>query len=223
MTDSERFWDRLARRYAARPVSDAAAYEKTLERVRAHLSPGDRVLEFGCGTGTTALILAPHVAHVTASDISGAMIAIAREKAAAQAVANAEFVKGTLFDTKPAGGGLDAVMGFNILHLLDDLPAAIGHAGTLLKPGGLFITKTACIGHMNPLLRIVLPALRVLGLAPRVSFLTVDVLETAIRGAGFEIVETGLYPAKSHSRFVVARKVSGRPQNRDETDPTSNI
>ncbi|MBZ0161250.1 MAG: class I SAM-dependent methyltransferase, partial [Notoacmeibacter sp.] len=72
--------------------------------------------------------------------------------------------------------------------------------------GGLFITKTACIGHMNPLLRIALPVMRVLGLAPRVNFLTVDRLEAAIRDNGFEIVETGLYPAKSHSRFVVARK-----------------
>lgn len=206
MTGSEKFWNRFARRYAARPVSDPAAYEQTLQRVSAHLSSDDRVLEFGCGTGTTALILAPQVSHVTASDISGEMIAVAREKAAAQSIANVEFVKGTLFDASPAGDGYDAVMGFNILHLLEDLPAAARHAHRLLKPGGLFITKTACIGHMNPLLRIALPVMRVLGLAPRVNFLTVDRLEAAIRDNGFEIVETGLYPARSHSRFVVARK-----------------
>lgn len=206
MTDSEKFWDRLSRRYAARPVTDPAAYEQTLERVRAHLSPGDRVLEFGCGTGTTALILAPQVSQVTAGDISGKMIAIAREKAAAQSIGNVEFVKGTLFDAAPPGDGYDAVMGFNVLHLLEDLPAATRHAHRLLRPGGLFITKTPCIGHMNPLLRVVLPVMHALGLAPRISFLTVDRLEAAIRDNGFEIIETGLYPVKSHSRLVVARK-----------------
>ena len=49
-----RFWDRLAAGYAKKPVPDEEAYARTLERVRAHLTPNDRVLELGCGTGTSA-------------------------------------------------------------------------------------------------------------------------------------------------------------------------
>ena len=41
------------------------------------------VLEFGCGTGGTAIIHAPYVKHIRAIDISGNMIAIAKGKAEA--------------------------------------------------------------------------------------------------------------------------------------------
>jgi ubiquinone/menaquinone biosynthesis C-methylase UbiE len=54
---------------------------KTLDCTRKHLSASDNVLEVGCGTGTTALLLAPSVKQITASDISSRTIEIAREKA----------------------------------------------------------------------------------------------------------------------------------------------
>ena len=53
------FWDRLAKRYARMPVADQAAYETKLEKTRAFLRPDSRVLEFGCGTGSTAILHAP--------------------------------------------------------------------------------------------------------------------------------------------------------------------
>jgi ubiquinone/menaquinone biosynthesis C-methylase UbiE len=46
---------------------------------------------FGCGTGTTALKLAPSLGRIMATDISGEMIAIAREKARAEGCGNATF------------------------------------------------------------------------------------------------------------------------------------
>jgi ubiquinone/menaquinone biosynthesis C-methylase UbiE len=54
-----RFWDRIARKYAADPIADMAGYEATLQRVQGLLSTEQDVLEIGCGTGTTALRLAP--------------------------------------------------------------------------------------------------------------------------------------------------------------------
>lgn len=39
------------------------------------------VLEFGCGTGSTAREPAPHVARIPATNVSAAMISIGREKA----------------------------------------------------------------------------------------------------------------------------------------------
>jgi ubiquinone/menaquinone biosynthesis C-methylase UbiE len=85
MTPDARFWNRIARRYARMKVPDEASYRHKLDRTRAYLGPGPEVFEFGCGTGTTALHHAPHVAHVRAVDISPAMIAIAREKAGRRA------------------------------------------------------------------------------------------------------------------------------------------
>src|SRR5690606_29493786 len=82
------FWDRKARGYARQPIADESAYEATLDRVKAHLTPRDRVLEVGCGTGSTALKLAPFAGELLATDGSREMTAIANEKAATAACAN---------------------------------------------------------------------------------------------------------------------------------------
>lgn len=92
MRDAEEFWDKTAAKYAKSPVKDADSYEQTLERVRAHLAADDTVLEIGCGTGTTALLLADSAKHIIASDISSNMIEIADGKAKEQKVENVAFV-----------------------------------------------------------------------------------------------------------------------------------
>src|SRR5512147_1333278 len=92
---STHFWDRAARKYAAQPLADPAAYERTLERTRHYLKNTDVVVEFGCGTGTTALKLAPAAARIVASDISPEMIAIGREKAEVEGVRTVEFAVAT--------------------------------------------------------------------------------------------------------------------------------
>src|SRR5690606_14167253 len=79
-----RFWNRIARKYARDPIADLAGYERTLQRVQALLSKKHEVLEIGCGTGTTALRLAPATRRLVATDISEQMIAIAGEKLASQ-------------------------------------------------------------------------------------------------------------------------------------------
>lgn len=63
----ERFWDRMAPRYARQPIKEPDAYEMKLEQVLQRLLPTDNVLEVGCGTGSTALVIARGVASVTMS------------------------------------------------------------------------------------------------------------------------------------------------------------
>ncbi len=213
MIGSESFWDRQAERYAKSPVSDEAAYAFTLERVRDHLRPTDRVLELGCGTGTTALKLADAVAEITASDISGEMVRIGADKAAAEGVENVRFVKGAPGDAALAEGGpYDVVMAFNLLHLVDDLPRALSEIATLVKPGGLFISKTFCRPGPGEgtleyrFMRVLVPAMQMVGKAPHVAFMPIATLEAEIEAAGFNILETGNYPARPPRRFVVARR-----------------
>ncbi len=206
MAETADFWDRVADRYAAKPVKDAASYEATLERTRAHLSGRNEVLEVGCGTGTTALRLAASVERITATDVSARMIAIAREKARAQAVENVRLEQATLFDPGLAPGSFDAVLAFNLLHLLPDLPGALRRIHALLVPGGVFVSKTICLGDRARLWRPVLAVMRALGLAPEVTFLRSAELEDEVEISGFAIVESEFLPASSASRFVVARK-----------------
>jgi ubiquinone/menaquinone biosynthesis C-methylase UbiE len=200
------FWNRIARRYAASPIRRPEAWEATLDRVRAHFAPGDRVLELGCGTGSTALRLAPHVAEYIGTDDATGMVAIARERLEAEPVAGLSFEAARPGDGSLPAGPFDAVLGFNFLHLLPDLPTAVGEAKDLLKPGGLLITKTPCLSGFWRALWPVLATLRAFGKAPSFRFLSTARLEAEIVAAGFTIEERGDYPARPPSRFVVARK-----------------
>ncbi len=211
MIGEAKFWDGVAERYAKSKIRDEDAYEATLERVRAYLAPGDRALEIGAGTGTTALKLADAVAHLTASDISGEMSRIGREKAQAAGVENVEFVTAGV-DALPEGP-FDVVMGFNLFHLVRDLDGALAEVSARVKPGGLFISKTACLAGpgvplgMQALIRLGLPVMQAVGKAPFVRRMRVSEMEAAVERAGFAIIETGDYPARPPSRFIVARMV----------------
>ncbi len=205
-TTNPDFWNRQAARYSKKPIADEEAYAETLRRVRTHLKPEQRALELGCGTGTTALRLADATGSYRATDISEAMIRIAQEKAIAQGRSNLQFERGTLEDQLTRGETFDVVLAFNLLHLLPDHSKQLQHVSALLKPGGLFISKTPCLGDRSALLRLLIPALRAVGQAPYVSFVTEQQLSANLANAGFEMLETGYYPVETRSLFVVARK-----------------
>lgn len=204
-----RFWDRASRRYARAKISDQGGYERTLERTRALLGPNDRVLELGCGTGTTALRLAQHVGAYLATDISGKMIAIAEEKAAASPVPGLTFRNGTAESLVPGQTPFDAVLGFNYLHLVRNPRDTLRHIHGLLRPGGLFVSKTPCLGDMNVFIRgALLPVMRAVGLAPHVGVLSADGLARLISDAGFDILATENHTTKGTDTrpFIVAQK-----------------
>lgn len=211
MVDSAKFWNKTADRYARSPIGNMESYEKTLERTRAHLSLDDVALEIGCGTGTTALLLAPSVNQFVASDSALRMIEIAREKGAAEVIGNVRFDHATIFDEKLEPGTFDAVLAFNLLHLLEDAPATLRRANQLLKPGGVFISKTVCLAEKSRFFGLPIAVMRLLGLAPYVTVLSIAELEGQISTAGFDIVEKCTFPASLPSRFVVARKRSLSP------------
>jgi len=203
------FWDKSSRGYAKGAVADPGAYERTLSRTRDYLQASDRALELGCGTGSTALHLAGAVQTYLATDISPAMIAIAEEKLTAKPVPALSFRAATAETLTPAAGGYDAILGFNYLHLVRDVPATLGRIHALLAPGGLFISKTACLGNMNPLLRLVLlPAMRAIGKAPTVTVFTAEQLAQMITAAGFDILVTENHASKGDDArpYIVARK-----------------
>ncbi|MDX1785085.1 MAG: methyltransferase domain-containing protein [Roseovarius sp.] len=206
MTTHAEFWDRIAPKYAQKPIADTTAYETTMRRTRQYLAASDRVLELGCGTGSTAVRLAPDVAQFTGTDISGEMIRIAQGRAEAAGTANLTFATTQAFDLQPPAAPFDTVLAFNLLHLLEDVPAALREIHAQIKPGGLFISKSGCLGGGWPFLRWAIRVMQMVGKAPHVGFFTTRQLEEMISDAGFEILETGDYPAKPPSHLVVARR-----------------
>ena len=204
-----RFWDRIAVKYAADPIADMAGYEATLQRVQGLLSADQDVLEIGCGTGSTALRLAPFTRRLLATDVSARMIAIAREKLAAQAVPQLSFAVADADAPVAALGEFDAVLAFNVLHLVTDLDRALQLAVQALRPGGLLISKTACISEMNPLIPyLALPLMRAVGKAPHVLCFDADELQSAMARQGMDIVSVERHGTKGKDirAFIVARK-----------------
>lgn len=203
-----RFWDALAESYAKKPLPNPEATARKLDVTRALLRPTDRLLDLGCGTGTILLDLAPHVAEAHGVDLSSAMIAIAENKAAAAGARNVTFrvqAAGGLDDTPDAAW--DAVCAFNLLHLVED-PAALARAiFRVLRPGGHFVSATACLGgRWFPPYFALLPVMRWVGKAPPVTMLTVDGLRALLAEAGFEAIEAPEVGAAAGHVFHTARK-----------------
>ena len=207
--DDARFWDKIAPRYAASKIADPDGYVRTLERTSSFLKPDQHVLELGCGTGTTALRLAGAVGSYLGTDISEQMIGIARQKLGDDPVLNLSFRPAVAAQLVADDERYDVVLAFNYLHLVGDLGATLRTIHGLLRPRGLFISKTPCLEQMHPLIRrLVLPAMRMVGKAPRVGIFGDAALTQQIADAGFDILAHESHATRGTETrpFIVARQ-----------------
>ena len=205
MTKGTGFWNFMAKRYAKSNVADPAAYERKLSMTRELLAPDMEIVEFGCGTGTTAIAHAPHVKHILASDFSPRMLAIARDKAAAAGIENITFREAELADLGLADDSVDMVQGHSILHLLPEWRDALAEAFRIIRPGGAFVTSTACIGEGAAIFRWIVPIAHAIGVLPPVQFFSRDMLETEMVATGF-VIEESWQPKPGAAVFLIARK-----------------
>jgi len=205
MTKQSRFWDRVAHKYAKRKVTNEDAYQKKLQQTREYLNADIEMLELACGTGTTAIHLAPYVRHVRAVDISLNMLEIAREKAQQAGIDNISFECSDLDEMVVADQTYDVILAHNILHLLEDKSAAIHRIFKMLKPGGVFISSTACLGQGFLWLKVIVGLGSLLGFLPSVKFFRADELKKDFSAAGFHL-EENWQPSKSQALFIIARK-----------------
>ena len=168
-------WNKLADKYSRRPVADEAAYQKKLEVTRKYFQPDMEMLE------------------------------IAKDKAKAAGIDNVTFETLSVDALDVPDASIDAVMAHNILHLLEDKERAIADINNMLKPGGVFVTSTACIGDMMLLLRLIVPVGRFLRLFPLVKVFSVAELKDSLENAGFEI-DYEWQPKKRAAAFIICRK-----------------
>lgn len=204
MKDSKEFWDRSAEKYIKSPIKDEATYQQKLKITQEFLRPDWKVLEFGCGSGATAIFHAPYVEHVVATDISDKMIEAAQRKAVESGVKNIVFQQGALDNLKFQNESFDAVLGLNVLHLLEDVDGSIAKVYRLLKNDGVFVSSTSLIAEINLAFRCLISCMQFLGLAPYVSRFTRDQLVSKLLNAGFTIERE--WQTSHESVFIVARK-----------------
>jgi ubiquinone/menaquinone biosynthesis C-methylase UbiE len=189
MGTATRFWNWNAERYSRQNIPDEASYRKKLAITQKYLAPDMRVVEFGCGTGATAVVHAPKVKAYEAVDVSEKMVEIGRAKAAEAGLSNLTFTVGTLEEARAHDASCDAMLGLNILHLLPDLDGTIATVARMLKPGGHFFSSTLCLKDLQGNLRLLGLATRVLPFLPTVGSFSVEDLVTSLESAGFTIEE----------------------------------
>ncbi len=205
MNPSAKFWDRIAERYAKKPVADEAAYQKKLQVTREYFHPDMEVLEIGCGTGSTAITHAPYVRHIRAIDSSSKMIEIARRKAAANHIENITFDVSSIAELSIPDQTMDVVLGLSILHLVENKEEVIARVHRMLRPGGIFVSSTSCMGDSMKFFKIIAAVGKFMRIMPLVKVFTTIELVDNLTAAGFTI-DHQWQPGKNKAVFIVAKK-----------------
>ncbi len=106
---------------------------------RLQLVPGQRVLEIGCGTGATTVLVARLTgASIVALDRSHRMLAVARRRHSQNGtrppvdLVRVDLNRGLPFND----GAFDAVFAESVIALLDDVEVVASECCRVLKPGG---------------------------------------------------------------------------------------
>ena len=136
------------------------------------------------GTGSTTLLIAPHVATLTASDLAPGMIEIANEAGRA---GECLVSGGRNSEHRETGATYDAVLAHNLLHLLPDLDQALEDIAALTKPAGSSSPKRSARPSFSLkfflINRVAVPLMQAFGEAPSVSFIGASARQTD-RGGG---------------------------------------
>lgn len=206
VSKDSKFWDKFAYKYSLSPIPNQQIYEKKLELTQKYFKPEMNVLEFGCGTGSTAIIHAPYVKHIKATDFSQNMLTIGKQKAADKNIQNITFECAEITDFDEHTEQFDVILGLNILHLLEDKEKTLRKVFSLLKPGGVFVSSTACIQDHTilKLLKYVAPIGYFFGWIPFVKIFSKDEIIKLHEKIGFkkEIV----WSPDVMSLFMIAKK-----------------
>ncbi|KJK53854.1 class I SAM-dependent methyltransferase [Streptomyces sp. NRRL F-4428] len=125
---ADRF-DRAVRAYR-KPFLDAA-----------DVSPADRVLDVGCGTGETTRAVARRASggHALGVDLSAAMLGVARRRAATEGVHNIEFVQADAQVHAFPAASFDVAVSRTGTMFFADPVAAFRNVGGALRPGGRLV------------------------------------------------------------------------------------
>jgi 2-polyprenyl-3-methyl-5-hydroxy-6-metoxy-1,4-benzoquinol methylase len=203
---AKKFWDRTAINYDKEEKKDEQTYLNIIEKTRKYLKISDVVLDYGCGTGLVSTEIAANAKMVHAIDISSKMIEIAINKAIVRKIQNIDYVNSTIFDDRYKRGSFDVILAFYILHLLDDSQKVIQRMNGLLKPGGLIISATPCMGEKS-VLNSIFSIVSKIGIIPKVKSFKFLELENLITKENFKTIENRCLHQNSTQYFIVAKKI----------------
>lgn len=211
MSKTKKFWDNASKNYDKTEERFQYIHHKSRENTKKHLESSNVVLDYGCGTGTTACEIANDVKEIYAIDISTKMIGISKGKAAEKNIENVTFAEGDIFDENLQKESFDRILAFNMLHTIPNPENAVQRINELLKPDGLFISITPCLGDkMSFLIGL---QIRLVEIMCKIGVIPVPIrrikssdLDELITTGNFQNIDTEKIYEGASSYFMVAKK-----------------
>lgn len=204
---NEEYWNKRASTYDEHVIVEYAdANEQTVSRSLKYCKETYEVLEIACGTGVMTLGLADHVGHITAVDISSGMLDQLRQKAKG-VYTNLSLMHSDVFDHKLDGKQFDVVAAYNVLLYMENIDEVLARVHSLLKPGGVFLSATDCVGGLDNEDAEEKRRRVEKGELSFVGFFTPGELEDIIGSAGFTILESANIHEGTPNQFIAARKI----------------
>ncbi len=138
-------FDTNARRWDENPVFQERGRQMARAiRSGVHLHPGMSALDYGCGTGLLSFPLKDTLGHITLADSSEGMLAVLREKIAAQGVGHMEALRMDLMTDPAPERRYDIIYTAMTLHHIPDTRRILDVFHHLLTPGG-----TLCVADLD--------------------------------------------------------------------------
>jgi ubiquinone/menaquinone biosynthesis C-methylase UbiE len=130
--------DPSAADYEARAVRrDVSYYDPFLQALP---SPNAKVLDVGCGSGRSTLLVAERAKFTVGLDLSPTLLLLAHERQCAQAQTNVAWILGDIHSLPFADSSFDYIVSCNALRLTN-LHLTLNRLKALLVPGGRLVIR----------------------------------------------------------------------------------
>jgi ubiquinone/menaquinone biosynthesis C-methylase UbiE len=120
---------------------------------------------------------------------------------------NVEFINTTIFDERFNKASFDMVTAFYVLHFYEDIDKVFRRIHRLLKPGGLFVSETACMAEKDVIMGKVVRIAGTLGFLPLINLLSTQQLERALHLVGFSVIDKTKYSDSNEEYTLIAKKL----------------
>jgi len=197
-TDTIRWYNENAKKYAK--TTEEYPSPEQIEEFVSLLSPGNKILDAGCGGGRDTKLLHDKGLDSIGLDLSSGLIKVARKK-----YPNINFVEGSFLDLPFGNDSFDGIWAHaSLLHLetVGDVKKALSEFQRVLKPNGVMHTL---VKAQTGLEKTAIVSDRTSGHERFFQYFTQDEIATLLREAGFAEIKTEQYRETD-------RNPNGRPE-----------
>ena len=206
----EEYWSKFANNFNEEQtyIVGGAIQQAILERLSGESDLGE-LIELGCGTGFYTKVLAANASHVTATDLSDEMLAVARKQLID--CQNLAVEKADCEKTDFPDGKFDSIFMANLVHVMENPSKVLQESYRILKDGGLLLV----IGYTGygmkrlEMIKMGVRFFRKWGKPPAHAKgkLSPDDLRSLVEGAGFKVEEVQFMGDKVKGLYLKGRKI----------------